>query len=67
MTRPTLLSASPRLESLDQVGGGEVADHGGPAFTAATPSATSRWDFPVPAGPTRQRFSFAVIHSRLAR
>ena len=31
------------------------------------PRATSRWLFPVPAGPTRQRFSLARIHSRLDR
>ena len=54
------------VEGFDELGGGEVADpvsgvHGGDA------SATSMWLLPVPAGPTRQRFSWAVIHSRLAR
>ena len=34
-----------------------------PASTAAWPRAMSRWLLPVPAGPTRQRFSAARIHS----
>jgi hypothetical protein len=36
-------------------------------MTAACPSAMRVWDLPVPAGPIRARFSFAVIHSRLVR
>jgi hypothetical protein len=34
-----------------------------PVCTAACPTRTRRCDFPVPAGPTGQRFSLARIHS----
>ncbi len=52
------------IEVLDEVGSREVA-HPLPASTAWCPRATRRWDLPVPAGPTRHRFSLAAIHSRL--
>ncbi len=52
------------VEGLDELGGGEVPD-AWPAATAEWPSVIRVWLLPVPAGPTRVRFSAARIHFRL--
>ena len=38
-----------------------------PASTAAWPSASQKWDFPVPDGPQTHRFSRRATHSSEAR
>lgn len=38
-----------------------------PASTAAWPSASQKWDFPVPDGPQMHTFSRRATHSRLVR
>ena len=54
------------VEGFDEFGGGEVADPVA-VFDGGDAQPDRVWDLPVPAGPIRQTFSAARIHSKDAR
>jgi hypothetical protein len=62
MMRATELSAIPRYSASTKSAAAKERTRR-PAATAAWPRAMRAWLLPVPAGPTRQRFSAARIHS----
>ena len=62
MVLPTELSASPLYRVSTRSGAVKYLTRC-PACAAAWPTAINVWDLPVPAGPIRARFSFALIHS----
>ncbi len=63
MTLPTLLSAKPAVEVLDQFSGGEVPHARPVGDRSDAPNSIRVWLLPVPAGPIMHTFSDAQNYS----